>query len=74
MLITLTLIALHSVDGAVINVNPEMVTTTRVSKADTDKNKLLVNEVRCVIGLADGKFISVVETCEVVKQLLEGSR
>jgi hypothetical protein len=68
-LVALHLIVLHSVDGREISVNPQLVTSLHAAKG---ANKLLVGEARCVVSLADGKFVSVIETCDVVRQLIEG--
>ena len=34
-------------------------------------NQLIVTGVRCIVGLSDGKFVSVIETCEQVRVLIE---
>ena len=68
--LALVLIVLHSVDGREVTINAEMVTSLH---AATDQgNKLLTKSVRCRVGLADGKFVSAVESCDAVRQLLEG--
>jgi len=71
--LAIALIVLHSVDGYEVSINPEMVTTLRASK-DNAENKLLTDKVRCIIGTSDGKFVSVAETCEAVRKLLESSQ
>lgn len=70
--IALHLILLHTPDGHVVEINPAMVTSLHAAKEDAP-NKQLTDAVRCLISLADGKFVSVVENCDTVKQLLEGS-
>jgi hypothetical protein len=68
--LALVLIVLHSVDGREVTINPEMVTSLH---ATTEAgNRLLNKSVRCRVGLADGKFVSAVESCDAVRQLLEG--
>ena len=68
--LALVLIVLHSVDGREVTINPEMVTTLH---APTEQgNRLLTKSVRCRVGHADGKFVSAVESCDAVRQLLEG--
>jgi hypothetical protein len=72
LLIVLHLVVLHTLDGREVSVNPSLVTSLHASKED-EENKLLIEGVRCVVSLADGKFVSVSETCDVVRKLLEES-
>lgn len=72
VLIALHLVLLTTVDGHEVAINPAQVTTMYAAK-DDEANKLFVNSVRCVIGLTDGKFVTVAENCNTVKQLLEES-
>ena len=69
ILIALRLVVLHSVDGREVSVNPQLVTSLHA--ATDQNNKLLTGDVRCVIGLADGKFVSVIEDCDAVRKLIE---
>jgi hypothetical protein len=70
--IALQLILLHRVDGGEVIVNPAHVTALHVTAAATgQKNKLLTYDVRCVLYLSDGKIVSVIEPCNMVKKLLE---
>lgn len=69
-IIVLHLVLLHTVDGREVSVNPEQVTSLHANKANED-NKLLTSDVSCVVGLTDGKFVSVAESCEAVRKLLE---
>ncbi|SIO34980.1 hypothetical protein SAMN05443247_04271 [Bradyrhizobium erythrophlei] len=68
-LIVLHLVVLHTVDGHEVSINPALVTSLHAAKKNQE-NQLLVNDVRCVVGLADGKFVSVAESCDVVRKLL----
>jgi hypothetical protein len=70
LLILLHLVVLHSVDGYEITINPAHVTILRAAK-EGERNKLLTDDARCIIGLTDGKFVTVAENCAVVRQLLE---
>lgn len=74
-LLALTLIVLHSVDGFETIINPEQIVILRPSSeaAKGTPNQLIVpgKGVRCIIGLTDGKFVSVVETCDAVRALIE---
>jgi hypothetical protein len=50
-------------------VNPKNVTTMRAA-VPGEKNKRLAEEARCALNTTDGKFISVIETCEAVRSLI----
>jgi uncharacterized protein YlzI (FlbEa/FlbD family) len=68
--VVLHLVLLHTVDGRATLINPEQVASMS-AHVEGGKNKLLVETVQCVIGLTNGKIVSVVEPCDEVKQLLE---
>jgi len=70
VLLTLRLIVLHAVDGREVSIAAEQVTSLTAAK-DDKPNALLAESVRCVVNLADGKFITVAEKCSVVRQLIE---
>jgi len=70
VLIVLHLVLLHTVDGRETLVNPEQVASIS-SRVAGEPNKLLVEGVECVIGLTNGKIVSVIEHCDVVQQRLE---
>lgn len=65
----LCLIILHRADGADVFINPAQVTSLRVTAGPLGK---LAPHGHCVVGLTDGKFVSVIEPCAEVKRLLEG--
>jgi hypothetical protein len=69
----LHLVILHTVDGREVSVNPEQVTSLQTG-VEGEKNKVLVETVKCVVGLTNGKFISVVEHCDAVKKMLENAK
>lgn len=73
ILIVLQLVVLHTVDGREISVNPKQITSLQAAKED-EPNKVLVETVKCAIGLSNGKFISVIEHCDVVRKLLEDAK
>jgi uncharacterized protein YlzI (FlbEa/FlbD family) len=71
--IVVHLILLHTVDGRETFVNPAQIASIS-SAVEGEKNKLLVETVHCVIGLTNGKIISVKEDCDEVVQKLEEIR
>lgn len=66
----LTMILLHRADGGEVAVAPAHVTGLHSKAPMPNTNKLSHPEGRCVLWLADGRLLSVIETCDVVKKLL----
>jgi hypothetical protein len=66
----LALVLLHGPAGHQIYVNPESVTTMSAAPLGS-KNKHVVDNAKCLLNTADGKFISVVETCDEVRALFQ---
>jgi len=64
------LIVLHTVDGREVAINPAQVTHLQAAKPG-EPNRLFTEGARCQINLADGKFVTVRESCDVVRKLLE---
>jgi hypothetical protein len=64
---------LRTIDGRDVHVNPAHVVslTDRIEK---QQNKALSDNVQCVVGLLDQKFISVAQSCEIVRRKLQGER
>lgn len=67
--LALLIIVLHSVEGIEIDVNPKEITSMRAGKAGEGGH--LTEGVRCLVNLSDGKFVSVVETCERIRSLIK---
>ena len=63
-----TLIVLHSVAGIPIEINPAMVTHLRQPEFKTPS---FTEGARCMINMADGKYVTVRETCAEVRTLIE---
>lgn len=70
MLIAAQLIVLHTIDGREISINPAQVTSLHAAKPG-EANKQLALGVRCLVNLTDGKFVSVAESCETVRRMLQ---
>lgn len=68
--IVMHLVMLHSIDGHDVAINPAQVTSLHAARPG-EPNKLLTDQVACVVGLTNGKFVSVIEHCDVVRRLLE---
>ena len=67
----MSLVLLHRVDGGEVVVAPSHVTSMHSKAPSIPQNKLVTGEVRCIIWLDDGKLLSVLESCETVKQLMD---
>jgi hypothetical protein len=67
------LVVFHTVDGHEVSINPKQVTSLRAAK-DDEPNKYYTEDVRCIIGLTDGKLITVSEHCDVVRQKIEEAK
>jgi len=67
LLVALHLIKVTGLDGQIIELNPEQIVSLRVPREEGT----LHAGIRCLIHTTDGKFISVLETCESVQKLLE---
>jgi hypothetical protein len=70
ILIAVTLIALHGPDGHSIAVNLQEVTSVHCRLAG-HASGLFVEGVNAIINMSDGKFVSVRETCEELKIIVE---
>jgi hypothetical protein len=64
------LILLHGPDGHEIRINPHEVTSLRSAKPG-EEGKHFAEEVHCMVSLADGKFVTVVEQCADIQKLME---
>lgn len=69
LLIAVELITLHMIDGRVVQINPKQI-TQMLSAVPEGSNRILANEVNCVIRFTDGSFLSVLEDCDTVRKLM----
>jgi hypothetical protein len=69
--VALLLVALTGPTGQRIDVNPAEVTSVR---DPTDVGKTYVARgVHCMLGITNGRFIAVRETCDAVRRRLHGT-
>jgi hypothetical protein len=69
------LVSVTAPDGAKVHINPAFITKLYPTKEAVDGkggNTLVVKGARCVITMSDGKFLSVLEPCDYVLNLVEG--
>jgi hypothetical protein len=68
LLITLQLLVLHRADGGEVTINAEQITSLRAPAGSLHG---LAPFAHCLVYLADGKLVGVLETCREVKARLE---
>jgi len=75
LFVGVVLIVLHAVDGHEVYVNPDHIAILRPTSeaARGTPNQLIVKGATCVVGLSDGKFVSVIETCAAVRDMMDQS-
>ena len=67
------LIILHAPgSGKEIEINPFMITSMR--RGDKDGSQHFTEDAHCHISLADGKFVTVRETCNEVRDMVEKAK
>ena len=65
------MVILHRVDGGEVSVSPSHITSMHSRAPASGQNKLVTGEARCIVWLSDGKLLSVLESCEAVKRLMD---
>ena len=64
------MVLLHRADGGEVAVASSQVTALHARAPADASNRAVTAGARCVIWLADGKLLSVIESCEQVRRLL----
>lgn len=70
-IVAVQLITLNLVDGRTVTINPQQVTRLSEARDAGDEAKEFADGVRCVVFLTDGKFVSVVQECNAIRELME---
>ena len=66
-MILMLMIILHSGAGVEMAVNPALITNMRNPEPN---NPSFTPNVKCLINMSDGKFVTVKETCEEVRRMM----
>jgi hypothetical protein len=66
----LALVLLHRADGGVVHVAPGQITSMHAAAA-SGRNIVAHPAAHCVVWLTDGRVLSVLETCDAVRKLLD---
>jgi hypothetical protein len=61
------MIVLHSAGGIAIDVNTEQITHLRNPEPS---NPSFTRDVKCMINMTDGKFVTVIESCREVLNIM----
>lgn len=72
MFILAAMLLLHAPNGAEVFVNPQMVVNLHARTEEA--NRHVTDKAQCVIAMADGKFLSVTETCDAVRKMIEENK
>lgn len=65
-------IILQTLDGRDVHVNPAaIVSISETSETRDPSKKLMTSKVHCVVNMTNGKFITVIEHCDSVRQRLQ---
>lgn len=64
------LIVLHSLSGHAITVNPQLITSMREGEGKGNYS----DKANCLINLSDGKFVTVTESCEQVRAMVQQTK
>ena len=71
--VTALFLILHAPDGHEVRISPDQITSLHSGKIGVKKeDRLYLESVKCLVNFTDGKFISVVEPCDVIQRMMEG--
>ena len=65
------MLTLHAPGGVEVGVAPGQVTSLRNPPTKGHRGIHFPPEANCLVGLADGKAVPVIETCETVRPMME---
>ena len=63
-------LAVQTLDGREVMINPKAIVTIGGPRASTEQ-QLLTDKATCLVTLVDGKFVTVVESCDTIRQRLQ---
>jgi hypothetical protein len=64
-------IDVHTIDGRQVSINRGAIVTIGGPRSGDKAQQMLTGEATCLVTLADGKFVTVVESCDAIRQRLE---
>lgn len=70
-LIAVAFIIVQSLDGSEVAINVDQITSITRTRDDGEGHKMLTDKAECVIGLSNGKFVSIADDCgDVLRKIL----
>lgn len=72
MIALVALILLHNPNGTSVEINVEQITSMRGRHEVGEVH--FTEKAKCLINLTDGKYITVIETCDEVRRKLKGEQ
>jgi uncharacterized protein YlzI (FlbEa/FlbD family) len=63
-------IAVHTIDGREVLINRAAIVTVGDARKDGGQ-RVITDRATCVVTLVDGKFVTVVESCDTLRQRLK---
>jgi len=65
-------LAVHTIDGREVMINPKAIVTIGGPRSgESAGQQLLSDKATCMVTLVDGKFVTVVESCDTLRQRLD---
>jgi len=63
-------LTVQTLDGREVLINPQAIVTIGGARAPTEQ-QLLTDKATCMVTLTDGKFVAVVESCDILRRRLD---
>ena len=63
-------LSVETLDGRHVLINRHAIVTIGGARASTEQ-QLLTDKATCLVTLIDGKFVTVVESCDAIRQRLQ---
>lgn len=64
-------LAVQTLDGRDVFVNPRAIASISETDESGKRDRLFDGKVHCVVTLLNGKFVTVVESCDAIRKRLE---
>jgi uncharacterized protein YlzI (FlbEa/FlbD family) len=64
-------IAVHTIDGRSVLINRKAIVTIGGPRSGDKAQQMLTGDATCLVTLSDGKFVTVVESCDEIRRRLE---
>ena len=67
---TMDYIDVHTIDGRHVHINRQAIVTIGGPRSGDQGQQMFAREATCLVTLSDGKFITVVESCDTIRRRL----